>query len=95
MSTDPFERAVDAERQRRDARRRAAELMGFRVHLAAYVGVQILLVTIWALTGAGYQWFWYPLVGWGIGIAVHAAVVFRSPNRTTTSPSRPSNQVNP
>ena len=87
MSTDPFDRAVDAERRRRAQRLRAAELMSFRVHVAAYVGVQILLIAIWALTGAGYQWFWFPLLGWGIGILVHAAVVYRPKNRVTPKES--------
>ena len=88
MSTDPFERAVDADRRRRAERLRAAELMGFRVHLATYIGVQVLLVTIWALTGGGYQWFWFPLLGWGIAILVHAAVVYRPKSRAT--PKEPS-----
>lgn len=87
MSTDPFERAVDADRRRRAERLRAAELMGFRVHLATYIGVQVLLIAIWALTGAGYQWFWFPLLGWGIGILVHAAVVYRPKNRATPKES--------
>lgn len=85
MSTDPFERAVDADRRRRAERLRAAELMGLRVHLAAYIGVQILLIAIWALTGAGYQWFWFPLVGWGIGIAIHAVVVLRPRTRPSSA----------
>ena len=34
--------------------------------LRTYVGVMLLLVAIWALTGAGYPWFIWPALGWGI-----------------------------
>lgn len=77
MTTDPFDRAVSADRSRKVARLRAAELMGLRIHAAVYVTVQLLLVAIWWLTGGGYQWFWFVVFGWGIGLAAHAAVVYR------------------
>ncbi len=36
--------------------------------LAPYLAVNVLLIAIWALTGAGYFWPIWPLLGWGIGI---------------------------
>ena len=39
--------------------RRSAELR-------TYISVMLLLVAIWALTGAGYPWFIWPALGWGI-----------------------------
>ncbi len=39
---------------------------GSRLH--AYLLVMALLVTIWALTGAGYFWPVWPALGWGIGL---------------------------
>jgi ferric-dicitrate binding protein FerR (iron transport regulator) len=39
-------------------RRRSGELRVF-------LGVAVLLIAIWALTGAGYFWPVWPLVGWG------------------------------
>jgi hypothetical protein len=85
MTTDPFERALAADRRRRAERLRAAEVTGFRIHLAVYVIVQALLVAVWWATGAGFQWFWFPLLGWGIGLAVHAAVVYRPRPELETS----------
>ena len=85
MTTDPFERAVAADRRRRAERWRTAEVTGFRIHLAVYVAVQVLLVVTWWLTGAGFQWFWFPLIGWGIGLALHAIVVYR-PRPSEVSP---------
>jgi Domain of unknown function (DUF1707) len=37
-----------------------------RPELRAFVAVMALLVAIWALTGAGYFWPVWPLVGWGV-----------------------------
>jgi hypothetical protein len=37
-------------------------------HVRAYLGVSIMLVAIWALTGAGYFWPIWPILGWGIGV---------------------------
>jgi hypothetical protein len=43
----------------------------FAEHLRVFIAVQILLVAIWALTGAGYFWPVWPFMGWGIGVVVH------------------------
>jgi Domain of unknown function (DUF1707) len=34
--------------------------------LRAFVSTSILLVAIWALTGAGYFWPVWPILGWGV-----------------------------
>ena len=43
-------------------------------HERAYVATMLLLVAIWALTGAGYFWPIWPMLGWGIGVVADAAV---------------------
>jgi hypothetical protein len=43
----------------------------FRGHVAAYVIVNALLVAIWALSGAGYFWPVWAILGWGVGLAFH------------------------
>ncbi len=40
-------------------------------HFTTYVLVMLLLVGIWAVTGAGYFWPIWPMMGWGIGVACH------------------------
>ena len=60
----------------RKARERVEEKKGFRTHFAVYIGVNILLVIIWAATGAGFPWFVFPLGGWGIGVLFHFLGVF-------------------
>lgn len=78
LMTDPFEQAARAERTRKQRRRRRAMRASLRIHTAVFVAVQLLLVAIWAMTGAGYPWFVFPLLGWGIGLAAHAAVAGES-----------------
>ena len=58
------------------ARKRVEDKKGFYIHFAVYIGVNILLVIIWATTGAGFPWFIFPLGGWGIGILFHFLGVF-------------------
>ncbi|CEJ19311.1 MULTISPECIES: 2TM domain-containing protein [Ralstonia solanacearum species complex] len=47
------------------ARQRAGARMGFRIHLLAFLAVNLMLVAI-ALS-QGRAWFVWPLVGWGGG----------------------------
>lgn len=52
------------------------KLKGFYVHLAQYVAVIALLALINLVGQPGYLWFVWPALGWGIGLAAHAASVF-------------------
>lgn len=40
-------------------------------HVRSYLLVMAMLVGIWALTGTGYFWPIWPMMGWGIGVASH------------------------
>ncbi len=40
--------------------------------LVPYLVVTLLLIVVWAATGADYFWPIWPMLGWGIGIARHA-----------------------
>jgi 2TM domain-containing protein len=48
----------------------------FRSHVIAYVLVNALLVGIWAVSGAGFFWPVFPILGWGIGLAFNAWDVY-------------------
>jgi hypothetical protein len=60
------------------AKKRADALLGFYIHLLAYVSVNIALFVINVLTrnDGGYWWFYWPLAGGGVGLLVHALVAF-------------------
>ena len=46
---------------------------GWRGHLASYLAVIAVLWLIWALTGNGYPWPIWPMLGWGLGLLGHRA----------------------
>jgi uncharacterized membrane protein YecN with MAPEG domain len=48
----------------------------FGANVLAYVMINTLLVTVWALTGAEFFWPIFPIMGWGIGIVFHAWDVY-------------------
>jgi hypothetical protein len=48
-------------------------------HLLAYVLVNAMLIGIWAVTGAGFFWPVFPLLGWGIGVAFHIWDIYQQP----------------
>ncbi|MGV1007675.1 MAG: 2TM domain-containing protein [Dermatophilaceae bacterium] len=43
----------------------------FRAHLTSYLVVNGFLVALWAVTGRGYFWPIWPILGWGIGLLFH------------------------
>ncbi|MCD4840563.1 MAG: 2TM domain-containing protein [Methanosarcinales archaeon] len=47
------------------------EKRGFRIHLVAYVLVNAILIAVNFIYSPKAIWFFYPLLGWGIGITVH------------------------
>jgi len=58
------------------AKKRVKELGGFYTHLGVYVMVNLLLLLINITTSPGVLWFYWPLLGWGMGIGMHAVRVF-------------------
>ena len=73
VGTDPEERL------RREAITRLRKRTDFHAHLLAYVLVNTFLVAIWAVTGQGFFWPIFPILGWGIGVAFNAWDVYRRP----------------
>ena len=55
-------------------------------HERTYVAVMLLLVAIWALTGAGYFWPIWPMLGWGIGVLADAGRLGRPCRRRSSNP---------
>ncbi|WP_288376922.1 2TM domain-containing protein [uncultured Chryseobacterium sp.] len=58
------------------AARRVKELKGFYGNLTSYVLVISFLVILNLITSPEYLWFVWPMMGWGIGVAAHAAGTF-------------------
>ncbi|TRX16457.1 2TM domain-containing protein [Flavobacterium franklandianum] len=59
-----------------EAKKRVEEIKGFYGNLIAYVVVNIGLMVINLLTSPAYLWFFWPMLGWGIGVVFHGMKVF-------------------
>ena len=58
------------------AKKRVDDLKGFYGNLASYCVVIPFLIFINYKTHWDFKWFWFPLFGWGLGLAVHAFTLF-------------------
>lgn len=58
------------------AQQRVNDIKDFYSHLLSYIIVMAFLIFINYFTFWGYKWFLFPLLGWGIGISIHAFTVF-------------------
>lgn len=67
---------------REQAEKRVEEKLEFRTHLVVYLVVNSVIFAVWlviALTAGGdawWPWFLFPLLGWGIGLSLHAWGVY-------------------
>jgi hypothetical protein len=58
----------------RIARRRAGAKLGWYIHAAIYIAVNTVLAALSAL--GERHWAVFPALGWGLGLAAHALLVF-------------------
>jgi 2TM domain-containing protein len=64
--------------ERAEAELRAIEgRRGFYVHAAVYVLVNILLIVINLVFVPQFLWFFFPFIGWGIGLVMHYLFAIR------------------
>lgn len=58
------------------ARRRVKEIKEFYGNLVSYCVVIPFLIFINYSTYWEFQWFWFPMLGWGLGLTIHGFSVF-------------------
>lgn len=58
------------------AKKHVEEIKGFYANLISYSLVIPFLIFINYRTSWDFQWFWFPMLGWGMGIIFHAFGVF-------------------
>jgi hypothetical protein len=65
---------------RKKAAKRAEEKIGFYIHFAIYIMVNIMLWSIWWINGGTgtYPWPIWATIGWGIGITAHLIGTYAS-----------------
>lgn len=76
MRTQAFESSMDDSYVR--ARNHVEELKNFYYSLASYVVVIPFLIFVNYRTYWGFQWFWFPMLGWGLGLSIQAFRVYVS-----------------
>lgn len=58
------------------AQKRVEDIKGFYGNLTSYIIVIVGLAVLNLVTYPQYLWFFYPAIGWGIGVAIHGMSVF-------------------
>lgn len=58
------------------AQKKVEDIKGFYGNLTAYILVNTGLIIVNILTSTAHLWFFYPLIGWGIGVVFHGMSVF-------------------
>lgn len=71
-----MERNYNEEERYRLAKKRVEEIKGFYGNLTAYIAVNLALMAMNLLTSPEHLWFFYPMLGWGVGVAIHGMKVF-------------------
>ena len=59
-----------------DARKKVEEEKKFYYHLGVYVVMNGFFVILNLMTSPDHLWFYWPMLGWGLGIALQGVKVF-------------------
>lgn len=70
------EKPNDDYKSYKKAQKRVKEIKDFYINLISYCIIIPFLVFINLFTRSSFHWFWFPALGWGIGVASHAFQVF-------------------
>lgn len=68
------------------ARKKVKNKAGFFVHLAVFIPVGIFLFLLNMFTSPDILWFHFPMLCWGLGLAIHYTVIFGIPGTKILSP---------
>lgn len=80
MEVDEMESEILQNDQLRElARARLIKRREFIAHLFAYVLINAFVIAIWLITGAGFFWPIFLILGWGIGLFFHGWDTFSAP----------------
>ncbi len=58
------------------AQKRVDDIKGFYGNLTSYIVVNIGLMVLNLVTSPSHLWFFYPMIGWGIGVVANGMSVF-------------------
>ena len=58
------------------AKRKVKEIKGFYANLTSYLIIMPILIFVNLRYTPEFQWFWFSMVGWGVGVIGHAMNAF-------------------
>ena len=61
-----------SKKRRLKSKKKVDDIKGFYWNLLSYCLVIPFLIFVNLMTSPGYHWFWWPMLGWGIGMVFHA-----------------------
>jgi len=64
------------EKTHRRAQKRVKKIKAFYSHLVTFILINCGFVALNLLTSPKYLWFFWPMLGWGIGVVCHGISVF-------------------
>lgn len=67
---------LSSEEIERLARKRAGAKLGWYLHAAIYVVVNLFIFALSSYAFGHRPWSVFPLIGWGVGLALHGISVF-------------------
>jgi hypothetical protein len=70
------------QRKYKEARKRVRTKKEFYEHLTVFSVMSVFFFLLNALTAFGSWWFYWPILGWGIGVLFHYFEVFGFPGYT-------------
>lgn len=58
------------------AKQKVDTIRSFYVNLIFYCIINTVFIYINVIYSPEFYWFWFPLIGWGIGLAIHGMSAF-------------------
>ena len=74
--SQPLPQSLSPEELEQLARKRAGAKLGWYFHASVYVLVNLFLVAVSQYGFGNRPWSVFPLLGWGLGLALHSVAVF-------------------
>ena len=80
---------------RKQAKKRVEAKKGFYIHFGVYivVGLFFLIMNLLTYSESEGLWFYFPMLAWGIGLAIHYFVVFGLPGTNILSKEWEANEM--
>jgi hypothetical protein len=59
-----------------NAKKKVEEIKGFYGNLTSYILINLGFLIVNLITSPDHLWFFWPLIGWGVGVIIHGMKVF-------------------